>query len=123
MGVILILVCISGCGRGRPDPETWRARWSRARAAFPQAAAFETGDPQSACDALLVEARRWRSRLLPSPDAALDPAVRTWIDRAEAIGYECPAAREGIAAHRAALNELRTVEAEIEAGLAAGSPS
>jgi len=119
IGTLLALPGVPSCGRVRPDPDTWRARWVSLRELVPDPLAFEEGDREAACNTLLVRARRAQPRLLPTSDEALDAPIRAWLAKAESLGYECPAARGRAEAHRAALEDLRILRAEIEAGLAA----
>lgn len=123
---LLALTCLAwaaACGpRERPSLSEWRRDWTSAKAAIPDAASFDrAADPSELCHATLVRVRELHASLLPSPIEELDPTVRRWLDRAEALGAECPALR-GAAPLAEALAALRVLEAEIDAGLGASPP-
>ncbi len=56
--------------------------------------------------------------MTPSPDAALDGAVREWIQIAEMAFFECPPEGNEIDSMAKAYQELDRLEAEIETVLA-----
>jgi hypothetical protein len=123
--LMAVALCAAlGCfPRDRPDVEEWRRVWARTRALVPPPEAFEESDARSSCNALLVGVRAAHDSLLPTPFRVLDAPVRTWIERAEGLGAECPGARGDGEAHRSAVEDLHMLEAQIDAGLRSGAAS
>jgi len=121
--VVWMLLPMIGCSApARPDAASWRQEWARVRALVPSADPSERDGQRQACEALLVAARQSRTSLLPTPNPDLDEPIQEWIERAESLGFTCPAATGHLDESRAAIASLHVLEAEIEAVLQSPTP-
>lgn len=99
-------------GDDRPSLAGWEIEWRAIEAQVPtEVAALD----QAACEQLLGDLRTTREEVVPTPVEALDAAVTEWIDVAEALAFDC----EQHPDPAAAVEELRVLAAEIDAGVEA----
>jgi hypothetical protein len=121
LGAILLVVLLSGAcgGDGRPGADAWTARWDEAVATIPRQSELGTPPDTELCNSTLVYLREVRNDLIPTPDPAIDDVVTAWIRLAEDAFYECPPDSTEIPDFDFAYRELGTLEAEVEAALAA----
>ena len=91
--------------------------WDRTVAGFPTIE--ELGDPpdRDVCGAALVELRSSSGDLQPTPDRGLDEPVRSWVELAEEIVFDCPPSSSIVPSLEFAYRELALIEAEIDAAL------
>ena len=103
---------------GRPSAAEWESAWESFSASIP--AEESLGDPptRDECAEALAALRTSSADMTPSPDAALDGAVREWIQIAEMAFFECPPEGNEIDSMAKAYQELDRLEAEIETVLA-----
>ena len=115
--VAIVAVVLAGCGgEERPSDAAWSPVWEGERGLVPTEAELITGG-RELCDELVGLYRERFDDLRPTPSEGLDDAVDAWTEQAEQIAFECPSDPEILAAEYEA---LRRLEAEIDAGLAAG---
>lgn len=108
---------LAGCGGDdRPSDAAWSVIWDGERGLVPTEAELTAGG-RELCDELVGLYRERFDDLVPTPSEGLDDAVDAWTEQAEQIAFECPTDPEILAAEYEA---LRRLEAEIDAGLAAG---
>lgn len=113
----IVTVVLTGCGGDdRPSDAAWSAIWDGERGLVPTEAELVAGG-RELCDELVGLYRERFDDLIPTPSEGLDDAVDAWTDQAEQIAFECPDDPDVLAAEYEA---LRRLEAEIDAGLAAG---
>lgn len=82
--------------------------------------AAEIGQPPDAavCNDGLVLVRSTSGAVQPTPDRAVDQAVREWVGIAEDAFFECPPSSHAVPSFGAAYQELAELEAEVMAALA-----
>lgn len=117
-----LTVLAAGCSSAdRPTIDEWQPTWNRIVGDFPTI--DELGDPpdRDACEAALVELRTSVVDLQPTPDRALDEPVRSWVELAEEIVFDCPPSSSAIPSLEYAYGELALFEAEVDAVLGAES--
>ena len=108
-------VLITACGADRPSVDDWQSGWESIVASIPGEASVSAGElPPSVCSETLVFLRAHRSTVLPTPDLAIDEAVTSWIEIAEAAFFECPPHNDQFTDFAGAYAELSRLEAEIQ---------
>ena len=114
--VAIVAIAVAGCGDDdRPSDADWAVAWEAERALVPAQDELVAGG-RELCDELVGTYRERFDDLRPTPSAALDDAVDAWIEQAEQIVFECS---DDAAVLTDEYDELRVLEAEIDAGLAA----
>ncbi len=122
LAVLVVAVVAVGCSSAdRPSVEEWRPTWDRIVGDFPTIE--ELGDPpdRTLCQEALVDLRTSAGDLQPTPDRALDDPVRSWVELAEEIVFDCPPGSSAVPSLEYAYGELTLIETEVEAVLAAVS--
>ena len=115
---LLCILLLASCGEpDRPTVGEWLPTWSAALETVPPPEAFADGPDEDLCETTLGELREFGADILPAPDAALDPAVRGWIETAEDLFFECPPNDGDVRGFPAAYAELDRFRSEVEAGL------
>lgn len=115
----LLLTAVAGCGsESRPTVDEWRPLWDGIVDGIPTPA--DLGDPpdQDVCTSALAMLREQSQELFPTPDLAIDPTVREWVQIAEDAFFACPPSSSQIPTLEFALGELDRLEAEVDAVLA-----
>jgi hypothetical protein len=116
---VAVAIGSGGCERPeRPGVEAWEAAWQHTAALLPDATAFRDGDPRVRCDETLAALRSARKGILPTPDAALDGAVRQWFDLAESAVYDCDPTEGAAGTFEERLSETKILRDEVRAALA-----
>ena len=114
---VLAAASLVGCGGDdRPSDTAWGAIWESEHGLVPTETELVAGG-RDLCDELVGLYRERFDELTPTPSEALDDAVDAWTDQAEQIAFVCP---DDPAVLATEYDALRRLEAEIDAGLAAG---
>ena len=117
--VVLILVVLTACSSAsRPTVAEWQPAWDQLVGGIP--AASELGQPpdRSICSQGLELVRSSQAGLFPTPDRAIDEAVKEWVSVAEDAFFECPPSSRAIPDMDFAYGQLARLEAEVNAVLA-----
>jgi hypothetical protein len=116
--VAIVAVLAVGCSSAeRPSVTEWQPTWDRIVGSFPTI--DELGDPPDTtiCNETLVALRTTSGDLQPTPDRALDDPVRSWVELAEEIVFDCPPGSSAIPSLEYAYDELTLLEAEVDGAL------
>lgn len=115
--LISLVLVISSCGSARPTAAEWLDRWERALALVPDRALLDGPDVEAVCERALAALREERQLLLPTADASIDGAVRSWLEVAEETFFECPPRTGELQGFDLAYQRLADFESEVAAGL------
>jgi hypothetical protein len=111
--IAAIVFLLASCSADRPTSEEWQPIWNQVLAAIPSESAVGEEPSKALCDDTLASLRSNRSRLFPTPDLAIDDAVRDWVDIAEDAFFECPPRNERVGSFSEAYGLLRRFQSEI----------
>lgn len=115
----LLVLAFAGCGSSdRPSVAEWQPLWDGIVQGIPTLA--ELGQPEdlTVCADGLGFVRSTQGELFPTPDPAIDEAVREWVSVAEDAFFECPPSSNRIPDMAFAYGQLTRLEAEVAAALA-----
>jgi hypothetical protein len=118
LGLVVVLVALSAsaCGTvSRPSLEEWQPRWVAVQALVPSQGDLGDEPDRELCNQIHVAVREEARGLIPTPDPALDDAVRDWVKIAEATFFECPPRERELDGFGDAYNELARFAAEVDA--------
>ncbi len=114
LGLVLFLL-LGACGeQTRPTVAQWQPKWQAVRASVPEQPAAGDQPEAAMCNETLGTLRTMRPDLSPTPDRAIDEAVREWFQIAEDAFFECPPRSGPIESFADAYAELLRLEAEID---------
>jgi len=114
----LCLVAFAACGRSeRPTVTDWEPTWKTTTAAVPSLVALGSPPDRAVCGHALGVLRSLQSDLFPTPDLAVDDAVREWVAIAEDAMFECPPSSRDLPDLATAYEELARLEAEVAAAI------
>jgi hypothetical protein len=116
--VALALVAFAVCSRSeRPAVTDWEPTWEITTAAVPSLATLGSPPDRAVCGHALGVLRSVQSDLFPTPDLAIDEAVREWVAIAEDAMFECPPSSRDLPDLATAYEELARLEAEVAAAI------
>ncbi len=114
--VVLVALSASACGTvSRPSLEEWQPRWVEVQALVPSQDDLGDEPDRELCNQIHVAIREESRGLVPTPDPALDDAVRDWVKIAETTFFECPPRERELDGFDDAYRELARFAAEVEA--------
>jgi hypothetical protein len=121
--VAALLVVAAACGStDRPAVAEWQPVWDAIVAGIPTAAELGQPPDRDRCNEGLGFLRSSQGSLFPTPDQAIDGAVREWVEIAEDAMFECPPASDAIPSMEFAYGQLDRLRAEVASVLAIDSP-
>ena len=117
-----MLVVLAACSSAsRPTVADWQPFWEQLAADIPTSSELGQPPDRSICSQGLALVRSSQEDLFPTPDRAIDEAVREWVSVAEDAFFECPPSSSAIPDMDFAYGQLARLEAEIDAVLAIDS--
>jgi hypothetical protein len=116
------VLALSACAASRPSVADWQPGWDLLVGGIPTPAELGTPPDASLCQGALGLVRSAEDDLYPTPDRAIDEAVRNWVATAEDAFFECPPSSAAIPNMDFAYGQLERLEAEIAAVLELDRP-
>lgn len=116
--VALMLVFLTACSSAsRPTVAEWQPAWDQLVEGIPSASGLGQPPDRAICSQGLGLVRSTQAELFPTPDRAIDEAVKEWVSVAEDAFFECPPSSSAIPDMDFAYGQLARLEAEIGAVL------
>ncbi len=114
---LIILLGTTACGFDRPSLTHWAGTWGRTSRITSGIDDHHALEDRAECASLLARAKAARSTLLPTPDSVLDPTVEAWLEETASLGFRCPRAHGQVDDHTEIVRKIRSLEAQISAGV------